>query len=331
MSLVRNFPMSSRGPMLRSGFKMLRHVSLSLWLLLCGYAAWGQEKSPAKPPTITTPNILDRDFWVNLGRHFTENALSSALQICGILLLYVLLRALLHKTIDSVLSGIMAHEARAGVPEDRTRRLQTLSGLFKSVIGYGMFFIFGILLFKAVGFDVMPFITTAGVIGLAIGFGAQKLVKDVISGFFLIVDNMFVVGEVVTIGTVTGQVQDMGMRVTRLVDSGGRIIMISNGDIGIVTNLSRNPVQDFVEVNVAGATDVNTLTETLNKAGQSLFAANDHKLHAPPQMLGLTAISAAAITARVSVVSDPHDLLTEQMRVRVALRAALLAAEIPLA
>src|SRR5262249_52051065 len=147
--------------------------------------------------------------------------------------------------IDGVLARLLAHEARLGVSAERTGRLQTLQGLCKSVVGYVLFFVFGVLLLKALGFDIMPFITTAGVIGLAVGFGAQKLVKDVISGFFIIIDNLFVVGDTVTIGTVTGRVEEMGMRVTRLLDTSGKEYLFANGDIGTVTNLSRHPVKDF--------------------------------------------------------------------------------------
>jgi small-conductance mechanosensitive channel len=284
---------------------------------------------PAK--TKASQSIFTPEFWIGFWQRLTDNALHSLLQIGGIVLAYLVLRAFLYRLIDGILARLLAHETRIGVTEERAGRLQTLQGLCKSVVSYVLFFVFGILFLKAIGFDIMPFITTAGVIGLAIGFGAQKLVKDVISGFFIIIDNLFVVGDTVTIGAVTGQVQEMGMRVTRLLDANGRVYLLSNGDIGTVVNLSRHPVEDMIEINVAASADLNRVIRTIDAKGKALFKPGDHHLKAAPHVLGITAFTAASVTVRVSVVADPRDLLAEQMRVRAAVREALLAAEIPLA
>lgn len=272
-------------------------------------------------------NLLSAEFW----RDIAQDAVRSASHVVAILIAYLVLRALLYRVIDSVLARLTARESRLGMTEERRGRLQTLRGLCKSVVAYVLFFVFGVLFLKALGFDIMPFITTAGVIGLAIGFGAQKLVKDVISGFFIIIDNIFVVGDTVTIGTTTGTVCELGMRVTRIQDAGGREYIISNGDIATVTNLSRHPVVDFIEVAVAPAADLNKAVEIINATGKNLLALPDDNLRAAPHVLGITAFNATSVTIRVSVVSEPTNLLAEQMRVRGAVREALIAAEIPIA
>jgi small-conductance mechanosensitive channel len=280
-------------------------------------------------PTLT---FLSHSFWVREWDVLADSALKATLQIFAIVIAYLVLRAVLYRLSDGILGGILAREHRLGVSDERTGRLQTLRGLSKSLIGYVLFFVFGILLFKAIGFDIMPFITTAGVIGLAIGFGAQKLVKDVISGFFIIIDNVYVVGDTVTIGTVTGQVIEMGMRVTKIHDATGKIYILANGDIGMVTNLSRHPVEDFIEVTVAPVADLGKVYETINTTGKNLFAlADTHHLKAAPHILGISAFNATVVTLRIGVTSDPRDLPAEQMRVRAAVRDALLTAQIPLA
>jgi small conductance mechanosensitive channel len=275
---------------------------------------------------------LTPGFWNEEGRQLAHDVLHSLGQIGIIVIGYVLLRNLIYRLIDGVLASLLSHEARLGAVEERTGRLQTLQGLCKSLISYVLFFVFGVLLLNAVGFNIMPFITTAGVLGLAIGFGSQKLVKDVISGFFIIVDNLFVVGDTVTIGAVSGQVIEMGMRVTRLRDTAGHLYLVSNGDIGTVINLSRYPVVDFVEVVVAATADLKRVEEVINAAGKQIEVAEGGALKEAPKMLGMASFTAAASTIRVSVVvADPPHLPTAQMRVRSALRAALLAAELPLA
>ena len=267
--------------------------------------------------------IFDSAFWNNLCRSITERALESTVHVIGIVIVYFVLRNVCKRMVDSITAGIIAREVRLGVTEERSGRLKTLSSLFNSMIGYVLFFVFVVLIFKAVGFDIMPFITTASVVGLAVGFGAQKLVKDVISGFFIIVDNMFVVGDTITVGTVTGQVQDMGMRVTRLLDATGRVILLSNGDIGQVINLSRNPVQEYIEVALTAGSDLNIARKAVNAAGQALFDAGDTALKSAPELSGVSAFTAASVTVRISVASDPRYLVQEQMRVRSAVRDAL--------
>ena len=267
--------------------------------------------------------IFDSAFWNNLCRSITERALESTVHVIGIVIVYFVLRNVCKRMVDSITAGIIAREVRLGVTEERSGRLKTLSSLFNSMIGYVLFFVFVVLIFKAVGFEIMPFITTASVVGLAVGFGAQKLVKDVISGFFIIVDNMFVVGDTITVGTVTGQVQDMGMRVTRLLDATGRVILLSNGDIGQVINLSRNPVQEYIEVALTAGSDLNIARKAVNAAGQALFDAGDTALKSAPELSGVSAFTAASVTVRISVASDPRYLVQEQMRVRSAVRDAL--------
>jgi small conductance mechanosensitive channel len=279
----------------------------------------------------TEKSLLTREFWLRLWQDMARGVLQSALQVVSIVLGYLILRAVLYRLSDGLLKGLMAHETRAGITDERAGRLNTLQSLFKSVLSYVLFFVFGVLLLKAVGFDIMPFVETAGVIGLAIGFGAQKLVKDVISGFFIIVDNVFGVGDMVTIGPVTGQVQEMGLRVTRVLDTSGRLFMLPNGDIGTVTNLSRHPVTDFIEITVAPTADLNKVVAIVRTTGEKLLTAEDNGLKAPPAVLGVTAFSATTVTIRISAVADPRVLPHEQMRLREAVRTALLAAEIPFA
>ncbi len=275
--------------------------------------------------------LLSAEFWFAFWRHSTETALQSLVQIAAILLAYLVLRIVVNRLIDSVLGRVMMRENLLGLTEERTGRLQTMRSLCKSIVSYVLLFVFGVTMLKALGFDIMPFITTASVIGLAVGFGSQKLVKDVISGFFIIIDDLFIVGDTVTIGGVTGRVQEMGMRVTRLIDTTGKLVILSNGDIGTITNLSRHTVEEFVELSLGAAADLNRALEVIAQAGKALFASECRRLKEPPRPLGVTGLTAAAVTIRVAIVCDPRDLPSEQMRLRAVLRDALAKADVPLA
>ncbi len=278
-----------------------------------------------------TDKVLTAAFWIEFWHDTAKDIVHGAVRVVGILIAYLVIRGLLYRAIDGVLTRLIARDNRLGVTEERASRLQTLQGLSKSVVGYVLFFVLGVLLLGAVGIPILPFITSASVIGIAVGLGAQKLFKDVISGFFIVVDNLYTVGETITVGTITGEVQELGMRVTRLLDTNGRTHLLSNGDIGTVTNLSRHAILDYVEVSVAANANLNKVVDVSNAVGASLFAGDEHRLKNAPYVLGITAFTALAVTVRVAVVTEPAYLALEQMRVRASLREAYTRAEIPIA
>lgn len=272
-------------------------------------------------------NIFTAQYWSQQWHIISERALHSTLQVIGLVIAYLIIRFVLFRLLDSCL----VHLLDLVESSERTARLETIRGLITSMLSYLLLFIFGALLLNAIGFNIIPFVETAGVVGLAIGFGAQKLVKDVISGFFLIVDNQFTVGETVTIGTVNGVVEQIGMRVTRIRDAGGRIYLIANGDIGTIVNLSRNPIIDFVEISLAAGADLNKSIALLNEVGTKMMEQRETVLRQPPTVQGITAFTAASTTIRISIACDPQHLADQQMHLRAALREALLKADIPLA
>ena len=270
------------------------------------------------------------ELWIKFWNHRSETALGSAIQVMTVVAFYMLARFIAYRLIDGTIAGIFLHENRAGMTETRLKRLQTLQGMIKSVLGYILGFVFGVLMLKAVGFDVLPVLTTASVLGVAIALGSQKLFKDVISGFFLIVDNLFGVGDVVTLGTATGVVEEIGMRVTKLRDATGKEYLVPNGDIGTVINLSRHPVEEFIEINLSPTADLKRSLDCLNSAGIALFATEGHSLKSAPTVQGVPAFTKDLTTVRVCVVTDAMQLEAEKMRVREAMRNALLSADIPL-
>lgn len=281
------------------------------------------------PSKTSAMQILTPEYWTKLWDSFSENAVRALIHIGGIVLAYLILRALLLRLIDGLLARYILYRAEtAKASEERLARIQTLQGLCRSLVAYLLFVVFGILFIKALGFDILPLVTTASVLGVAIALGAQKLFRDIFCGFFLIVDDLYIVGETVTISGITGVVQEIGMRVTRLVDVNGRLHYISNGDIGTVTNLSRAQIEETIEISVLAETPVEKLIATLNAASDALFASPEHKLKAAPRVQGISGFNATSLTVRITVQAEPRDLLQEQMRLRGALREALLAADI---
>ena len=281
----------------------------------------------SQPIHVHLAQVLDASFWRNLG----VEALGTVGQLAGIVVLYILLRALTRRVIKRIIvPAVLRTESTDGV---HAARLRTLAGLLNSISGYLLTFIFGVMLLRAFGLDPIPVLTTASVAGLAVGFGAQKLVKDVISGFFILLENQYAVGDYVTIGTVTGVVEDVGMRTTRIRDDVGKLYMISNGDISQVCNQSRGAVTGFIEVGIAPASDVAAATAVVDKAGKEIVEQRDDiDFVKPPSVMGIGGMDGTKITLRVTCATrNPLHLLDAQIALRSLLHSELVAAGIALA
>lgn len=263
---------------------------------------------------------------------FTRASLDTLWDVVRLAVLYILLRWMLRRLVSRIIVPIVSQSGRR-VDNDQAARLKTLAGLVNSAIGYVLSLVFGIMLLRAFHLDPVPLLTTASVAGLAVGFGAQKLVKDVISGFFILLENQYAVGDYVTVGAVTGTVEEVGMRTTKIRDDAGRLYILSNGDITQLCNQSRGAVAVFVEIGVAAATDIDKATKVVNGAGQEVAKEHEDLGWAqPPSVQGLGAMDAAKLTLRVACpVTAPAKLQAAQVVLRGLIHRRLTEAGIALA
>jgi small conductance mechanosensitive channel len=262
--------------------------------------------------------VLTPDFWVQQGREIVTHAAEAAAGILWALLLLGVGRWVALKSIDALMKPV-ASRADDRTPEARLSRAQTLGGLLKSIASYTLLFVAGVMILEKFGLNIAAVLTGAGVAGLAVGFGAQKLVRDVITGFFILLEDQFSIGDTITAGGATGTVIEMGMRVTRLRDDVGKLVILSNGDITTVVNHSRGPLLAAVDVNVASASDLGRVREIVLAIGEHLLA-RDGLLAGPPVLKGVTALDGTKMTLRISAPARPG----RQQDVEMALRAALL-------
>jgi small conductance mechanosensitive channel len=257
-------------------------------------------------------------------RYWTEVALSLWDRVWDLVVLLVVfwvLRSVLQAAVARVFVPLKARSQREG--GSRAARVLTLEAITQSVIRYALIFIAGVRLMQIVGFNPAPVLATAGVAGLAVGFGAQRLIRDVITGFFILLEDQFSVGDYVTIGAVTGVVEEIGMRVTRIRDDNGRLSVIANGDIAQVTNYSRGPYR--VPVDFAVAPDVDPAT--LQEAAQSVAArlAKDTTAADSISIKGPIGIDATKATYRIEMAVPPTDRVSGEAALRRALRDELVA------
>ena len=281
---------------------------------------------PAAAPPTPGGTPFDRNFWEG------DASWMVLADVAKIVLLYLVLRFVLRRLVDRVLWPVL-QQGEKKVDPAQASRIKTLASLVNSTISYTLSFVFGIMLLRALRLDPIPLLTTASVAGLAVGFGAQKLVKDMISGFFILLENQYGVGDYITVGAVTGTVEEVGLRTTRIRDDSGKLYILSNGDITQVCNQSRGAVASFVEIGIAAAADMGKATDIINKAGEELaHAQSDLAFAEPPSVQGLGAMDAAKLTLRVSCpVTAPAKLTQAQIALRGLTHQRLVEAEIGLA
>jgi moderate conductance mechanosensitive channel len=281
---------------------------------------------------VNLSEVFTISFWQKSWQDALRAMAESGVKILLILLIYWVARRIIYRVVNLALARVMARQGPIVDGSERANRLRTLQGLVRSVTGYVLFFILISMILSQMSINVTGLITAAGVGGVALGFGAQKLVKDVINGFFIIVEDQFAVGDYVTIGGAsTGVVEEIGTRITRLRDDAGRLWIISNGDINIVTNHSRSPVEAYIEIGVAPTADLKRVEAIINEVGEELAKTDGSKLSAPPKVLGVAGFDGTKTLIRVAVVSDPRALAAEQLRVREAILGRLNQEGIPVA
>ncbi|OGA40637.1 MAG: mechanosensitive ion channel protein MscS [Betaproteobacteria bacterium RIFCSPLOWO2_12_FULL_68_19] len=189
---------------------------------------------------------------------------------------------------------------------DEVARIETLARVFRNLAGVVIVLVAGMLILGEVGISVAPILATAGVAGIAIGFGAQTLVKDYFSGFFLLLDDQVRQGDVVEIAGKGGLVEEVTLRYVRLRDLEGHVHFVPNSEISVVTNRTREYATAVIEVGIAYREDPEQAFAVMRKVADGMRADPDwrDRVVADLEVLGVEtwADSAVVLRARVRVV-----------------------------
>jgi small conductance mechanosensitive channel len=268
--------------------------------------------------------------WSSLGQLFLEKAVALAmLVIIGLVAQFVL-----HRLIDRLvrraeegvlpdrLSQVTFGRGAAPPPPGSTRRVQrakTMGSLLKSITSGVIAAIVVTMALSELGLDIGPVLASAGIIGVALGFGSQTLVKDFLSGIFMIFEDQYGVGDVVNMGEgLSGTVEAVSLRVTRIRDSNGTVWYLRNGELLRVGNMSQNWARTVLDVQVSSREDLARVRRVLSEVTDDLWHDEefDGVVIEEPEIPGVEAITPDAITLRVSLKTAPM----EQWRVARVLR-----------
>ncbi|GAA2671471.1 MULTISPECIES: mechanosensitive ion channel family protein [Actinosynnema] len=281
-------------------------------------------------------STLAVDWWVENGPKLAEGAIRITLTV----LIAVIVRFLLRRLIDRLTLGGNGKDRKprllrplrerapqalgALVSERREQRARTIGSVLKSVVTMVVFGVAFIQVLTELGMNVAPILTSAGILGVAIGFGAQNLVKDFLSGMFMMLEDQYGVGDVVDLGPATGTVESVGLRITTIRDTNGTVWYVRNGEILRVGNSSQGFAVAVVDLPLAYGANLADVTAILSKAAAEATESEplSDDVIAKPDVLGVEKVTPEGLTIRVTTKVRPG----RQWAVQRALRAKLMPA-----
>ncbi|MDK2815309.1 MAG: moderate conductance mechanosensitive channel [Thermoanaerobacter sp.] len=184
------------------------------------------------------------------------------------------------------------------------RKIGTLMSLTKNILRYVIYFIAAASILKIFNIEMTSILAVAGIGSLAIGFGAQNLVKDVISGFFVIFEDQFGVGDYITINNFSGLVEEVGLRTSKIRDFSGDLHIIPNGEIKTVTNHTRGSMRALVNVGVPYEEDVDKITNVLKQICEDIKKSRNDIIDGPT-VLGITDFQDSQVLITIVAKTEP--------------------------
>ncbi|MBW8171756.1 mechanosensitive ion channel family protein [Ornithinimicrobium sp. Arc0846-15] len=247
--------------------------------------------------------------------------LDAPLRILIIIFGAIILRWLVHRSIGQIeKSAVTRAERRPGRldrlmkvdPNDLERRRQralTLGSLLRSLSTFGIGLVAVLMVMSEFGLPLGPLLASAGVGGVALGFGAQSLVKDFLSGVFMIIEDQYGVGDVIDTGEATGTVEEVGLRITRLRDATGVVWFIRNGEILRIGNKSEGWAAALIDIPVSYEEEPAEVIDILEKVVDAVYGdeAWHDKFVERPDVVGVESVSGGVMTVRIVAKCYPGE------------------------
>ena len=230
------------------------------------------------------------------------------LMAAGRILLILALAYLLARALRALAARVAdVAQGEEGPQGERARRARTLAGFLQRAAALFIYLIAFTMILRELGVDIAPIIAGAGLAGVALGFGAQNLIKDLIAGFLILSEDQFRVGDVIKTAGVSGQVERITLRVTQVRDLEGVVHTIPNGEIKVVSNLTKEFSRVALDVGVSYGQDLDRVIKVLEGVAREL--AGDPQfgkvILEPPVVLGVEALGESQVTLRLLAKTEP--------------------------
>ena len=291
----------------------------------------------APSPTPVVPDLEEAQTQVSNAASWVDenwqNWLAGGLRIVLILVIAIALRVVVRRMITRLVArmarGASSSPGRAldGLlisAERRRQRAEAVGSVLRSAASFLIMGTAALTILSVLNIDLAPFLASAGVAGVAIGFGARNLVMDFLSGVFMILEDQYGVGDVIDAGDATGTVIEVGLRITKLRGDNGEIWYVRNGEVSRIANMSQGWSTALVEVQVAYEEDLDHVRSVILSAAERMSKEEpwDETLWEPVQVLGLEALTGDMMTVQVQAKTMPGKALSTARELRWRIKQA---------
>ncbi|MGW0333901.1 mechanosensitive ion channel family protein [Streptomyces sp. NPDC003011] len=318
-------------------------MSLSAVLLAAGASP---SPSPTETPTApAVPSLEDAQESATNAASWIEQNWSTWLAIGLRVLLLLVIAAVLRVVVRRAITKLIDRMNRsvgsvdgAGLGgllvnvERRRQRSQAIGSVLRSVASFLILGTAALMILGTFQINLAPLLASAGVAGVAIGFGARNLVTDFLSGVFMILEDQYGVGDMIDAGVASGEVIEVGLRVTKLRGDNGEIWYVRNGEVKRIGNLSQGWATAGVDVTVRSDEDLEKVRRTLSEVGERMSREEpwNELLWGPIEVLGLESVLLDSMVVRVTAKTMPGKALTVERELRWRIKRAFDAADIPI-
>lgn len=251
-------------------------------------------------------NLISPDFWTGVYEQALNWIITELPAIVILLILVLILMKILRAGLNR-LGKIILKRSQEQEDKEAEKRVNTLIGILKGVVRIVIWTVFLMIVLKKIGTDIGPIIASAGIIGLAVGFGAQELVRDFISGFFILLENQLRTGDVAVINGTGGLVEKIEMRTITLRDLNGVVHIFQNGKINTMSNMTKEWSAMVFDVGVAYKENVDNVIEIMREVGDELQKDADFgpSILEPIEIFGLDKFGDSAVVIKARIKTKP--------------------------
>lgn len=261
--------------------------------------------------------------WIEDFLNFENEIFVGLLKILLIILVLVLIQHFGRKLITKIVRQAISPDKFSSAEAEKKRE-DTLISIFGTIIKVGLWIFGPMLILAQIGVNIGPLIAGASIAGIAIGFGAQKIVQDFVSGILIILENQYRIGDVVTIANMTGTVEKISIRQTIIRDLEGKRHYISNGQIDISSNHTIDYANLVLNMDISYDADIDQVQEVVNQAGQALAQMTELKsqIIKPPQFVRIQEFGAHSVIIRIMGQVKPGQQWSVAGELRLKLKQA---------
>ncbi|MGW2819621.1 mechanosensitive ion channel family protein [Streptomyces sp. NPDC001443] len=299
--------------------------------------------TPTQSPTVTVPSLQDAQESATNAASWVEQNWSTWLAIGLRVLLILVIAMVLRVAVQRAITKLIDRMSRTAASVDgtalggllvnterRRQRSQAIGSVLRSVASFLILGTAALMVLSAFEINLAPLLASAGVAGVAIGFGARNLVTDFLSGVFMILEDQYGVGDQIDAGVATGEVIEVGLRVTKLRGANGEIWYVRNGEVKRIGNLSQGWATAGVDVTVRASEDLDRVKTTLDAVAEKMSKEEpwNELLWSPIEVLGLDSVLLDSMVVRISAKTMPGKAHTVERELRWRVKRAFDEADI---